>query len=435
MQSETLRALLVIDDRQLREERLEPVLKILKKMDRLQAKASDFHARDQRLFSDWFNLTFKDERDEIQARFDEYTELAKFHNDVLGLSRQLGIDLPEAYVYLRDEQRRWEQGGPEERARIDEERRRREEFIEREIHGEADEAPLEDEGKEDSSAESLLDEDGRIELAQLRDLSDDEIMELFEDPSEGAEHLLMALEIAAQIDDDALFLRSWDLASREARKEAEALFELTTGDRLRDIVKRMRANLEAKGARSDFREGDAGEASSDAMFEFIKPKAGSASSEDSAKALYRKLVRRLHPDLQTDRRMLDWMMKTWVRVQDAYKRRDVPALEKLLAITLLRGGWLNELSLDEIAHSAEWIKEDLRSLEAETRSLKSSPAWGFSSRKDRRALSRKLRSELQAELHRLDTDVRQLRMEQEQLAVWARMGRQQRGGRGRRGRW
>ena len=119
---------------------------------------------------------------------------------------------------------------------------------------------------------------------------------------------------------------------------------------------------------------------------------------EALKLLYRKLVRKLHPDLQGhDNELSAWHKKIWDRVQSAYKTSDRAELEKIYKLVLIRGRDLNDLSLGEIRESSRWLGDELKRMENEVKGLKRLPAWGFSRKKDLKSLERKVAKDLARE--------------------------------------
>jgi hypothetical protein len=96
-----LKHLLVIDDQRICKVAFSEAEKLIKKMDRLEQDLESFHVQDQRLFSSWFDLTFRKEQQQIVERHEEHRALAKFHNWMIAIAQQLDISLPAALLILR----------------------------------------------------------------------------------------------------------------------------------------------------------------------------------------------------------------------------------------------------------------------------------------------------------------------------------------------
>ncbi|MNK98598.1 hypothetical protein D3C87_1189670 [compost metagenome] len=130
-----------------------------------------------------------------------------------------------------------------------------------------------------------------------------------------------------------------------------------------------------------------------------------------AKALYRRLARRLHPDVKKASAKVTeaWVLQTWLKVQDAYKREDATALERLDLICLIRMEELNQLSLDEIRAGGAALTQEFEDLRFSIRDLKKHPAWKFSTKRAFDSLRSKIREKIRRELEPIKYDIEQLR--------------------------
>jgi len=122
------------------------------------------------------------------------------------------------------------------------------------------------------------------------------------------------------------------------------------------------------------------------------------------KEVYRKLVRRLHPDLteQTDR-MAAVKEDLWHAVQEAYRARDLERLESLLARCDLEEGVVSEnTAISQLRKTWQEIKLAVKAIRSNLRRARKDRAWGFSTQapEARDALRREISRELQAELRR-----------------------------------
>jgi hypothetical protein len=119
----------------------------------------------------------------------------------------------------------------------------------------------------------------------------------------------------------------------------------------------------------------------------------------SAKNLYRAIVRQLHPDHHGN--MSDARKELWHEAQAAYKRRDVEALRGILASC---DGSENGPGLHTPVAAIRWlirrVKEDTRALRREIGKLRNDRAWEYETRiKDPRFvgnIERELKAVLQS---------------------------------------
>ncbi|MEO5720119.1 MAG: J domain-containing protein [Chthoniobacterales bacterium] len=127
------------------------------------------------------------------------------------------------------------------------------------------------------------------------------------------------------------------------------------------------------------------------------------------KELYRRLVRRLHPDLRADGNAA--VSALWHEVQEAYLAGDVARMEILLALSDLAANHMDDATslaqmralLDELERALDALRDSLREAESED-------AWNFARSGPaadlRLRVQRQLKSDLAARSLRLDLLVR-----------------------------
>src|SRR5688572_20216 len=114
-----------------------------------------------------------------------------------------------------------------------------------------------------------------------------------------------------------------------------------------------------------------------------------------AKDLYRRLVRRLHPDKGGKRtaREIEW----WHQTQDAYKTGNEEQLELILTLVEIEDKGSNEASVSVLTQLTAEFKKSLRSLKRKLTQLKRDVAWNFSGLADFSALFERTKAQLVAE--------------------------------------
>ncbi|MGH8093014.1 MAG: hypothetical protein ACREIF_06030 [Chthoniobacterales bacterium] len=122
------------------------------------------------------------------------------------------------------------------------------------------------------------------------------------------------------------------------------------------------------------------------------------------KELYRRLVRRLHPDLRADGSAA--VSALWHEVQEAYAASDVARMEILLALSDLEANRTADQSLSQMRAVRTELERSLRALEKSLLEAESEEAWDFARvgpRPDLRLqVERQLTSDLAARTRRLD---------------------------------
>jgi hypothetical protein len=298
-----MNALILIDDRKIRAKAFAEAEKVLKKIQRLEQDLASFHEKDQKLFDLWSEVAFREDRQEIEQKHQEYLELGRFNNWILAVAQQLGISEPEAFLLLRKEQKKYAKGNAEVRRRIDEERLAREKFIADEI---AKEERLRFERQQADSTrrdgpnfdrqESLFDDDffapSLFEI--LREMSDQQIPRFFGGPRITNQFLENLFETMASPQDELTFLRVWDLLPDELREKAERFFKKNRKISIFAVIEILRKRTSNDGAKS------APDSPKPAPA-VTPPDRDPVAEKLALKNLYRRLVRLLHPDLQEDK--------------------------------------------------------------------------------------------------------------------------------------
>jgi hypothetical protein len=397
-------SLLIIDDGQIRKQAFALAGKIVKKLDRLEADFEAFNEKDQKLFNDWFELTFREQRKEIENLHDEHRRLCQVHNWMIAIANQRSISLGEALLLLRLEEESYVRGSEADRQKITDERKRRDDFIraevERQFAQEAEDDFADDTDDLFTSSHSRPERsDEEIEeLRIISEMTDKKIHKLCRSQDAAMTLLMTTLGLARSIEDYRLFLRVWDLTPSKFQNQFAREFSRETGISFRSMLEEIREGVASfaddRGAENSLDEEDFSQFNE----QFIKSGSRNRQTQlspgevEAFKLIYRKLVRKLHPDLQ-DNEVSHWQKKLWDRAQQAHRRQDRTELERLYQLVLIRNQELSELRVAEILESQSWLEEELDRMQMETKGLKKLPAWGFSRKKDQTAVKRKLQKE------------------------------------------
>lgn len=133
------------------------------------------------------------------------------------------------------------------------------------------------------------------------------------------------------------------------------------------------------------------------------------------KELYRRLVRRLHPDLRADGSAA--VSALWHEVQEAYAASDVARMEILLALTDIETKGTADQSFSQMHAVLTELERDQRALEKTLLEAEGENAWDFArigpSEDLRRTVERQSESDLAGRTRRLDLLTRT-------IAEWAR---------------
>jgi hypothetical protein len=126
------------------------------------------------------------------------------------------------------------------------------------------------------------------------------------------------------------------------------------------------------------------------------------------KDLYRKLVRKLHPDTSEAQsaQRLEW----WHQVQDAYEREDIEQLEVILTLCEAEESGLSKNTpISILFRITTQFKSALRAMRKELRAMQSDPAWKFSEKQDLGSLEVELRDAMEQDCARLREGITECR--------------------------
>jgi hypothetical protein len=133
------------------------------------------------------------------------------------------------------------------------------------------------------------------------------------------------------------------------------------------------------------------------------------------KELYRRLVRRLHPDLRADGSAA--VSALWHEVQEAYAAGEVARMEILLALSDIEAKRTADQSLSQMHALLAELERAWRALEKSLREAEGEDAWDFArigpNAELRRRVERELKSDLAGRARRLDLLTKT-------IAEWAR---------------
>jgi hypothetical protein len=418
-----IKSLLIVDDAKIRQIAFKETAKLIQKLDKLEANIQSFYEEDQQRFNEWEQLTFQKHKLRISNLQEKMADLSCFHNWIVATSRMERVSMPEAYLLMKKEREAYENGNPEIRARINEKRAARDQYISDQIaeEGRADEE-FDYDDFEDDDFDGLGDDDTnnpfgpddrtdaqRRQIEYLHSLSDRNIRQRCR-TRESAFELLSSVMYSAGGDPKgiALILRIWDLIPSKHQQFLSKSFREDTGQSLKDVMAAFRELLEELAAE------DSNDAPPDAEYnpDLDSESAGASQGQyratgprasaiklpgevlEKVKVTYRKLVRLLHPDLQGQEvRQSESQKALWMRVQQAYKNNDLQELELLLCMVLVRSNKLNWLSFSEIKSGHARLQQEFSRLDAASKSLKKLPAWGFSRKKNFDSLTSKIEND------------------------------------------
>lgn len=383
------RELLLIDDQKLRKEMFSATATILKKIKQLEKDHEAFVKWDQRLYEDWYNLTFRHEQEETECLQRRYQALCTFQLHLLYLAEKSSLSLEKAYLLLKEEERQYQNGDEEWRFVIDRLRQHRLEFAQNAkdslkkkyqapradpILGTLFEEAAADHNPQDNQSKvdlTQLNRKSRAIYYYLKEITDESLRKHLASPKEGYELFRKAFHIAMQCGDWPLLARLW-LTSGPAFQQK--LLKMMPSH-LTDFLNQMIAEVQTAS----------------------RDESKALENEISLKALYRRLARLLHPDTRSGEPPQELHVesqKIWQEVQEAYKIKDLKQLRRLELISLVQLGYLNSLTMDEIYETSLIFAEELEKLKSKLKACRKHPAWKFTSRRTYKSLVEKTREDI-----------------------------------------
>lgn len=444
------REVLVIDNGPLRQRSFQAAQKIIEKIERLEEKIHRFHSSDQKLFNEWLELTFRSHRARHEKAQSRYIELARFHNWVVATSKKLKIEMHHAYRLMCEEQIRWNNGNEAQRRQIEQDRAEREAYI-REQSRSRYSGDFEFDSEEDDQASEDFGGIGEV-LSQIEEIIFGEDCEVLEKTEERIERLANMSDEATEMyvamhdtgfmlfdlamgwgethGDYTLFKRIWSAMKPMHKDYFAKVYASMTETPIEDLLQYV--GIPGEWDRDDETKEETEE--DDEAFSFQDSEEGrparvekvqrqTAASEEKLKQVFRKLMRKLHPDVHAaasdGKQLPKWARRMWSTVQKAYNDKNIPVLERLLKLTQLRMNALDELSISEIAEAKHWLLKDLENLEEESQDLRNSMAWGFSGKKKYDSLKKRIESEFNRNLRIVIEEIEELEEQNQLLEILA----------------
>lgn len=419
-----MQSLVLVDDMEIRKKAFSRIDRLLKKLQRMEANLESFFSRDKRLFTEWFELTFRASRQQLDLLRGEYRELVEFHNWMHALAEMEDLPLTEAALRIREEIRMYVSGSDDDRRNIDNMRALRDDFVRAQLHENQktkDRRRAAREEDEMSRARSqTLDPSDIEELEHFSSLSDAEIEEWCSDSEVAQLFLGKILRVASFTGDYHLFFRVWDLLHPKVQQQFARDFQRKTGESLDMVLASMREKVELEDAAEEAFGGEplAGTPNERAAADEPKPL---TPKVETFKLLYRQLARKLHPDMNSTPDEADWRKNMWLRVQSAYKDENLKEMTKLYHLVLLRSRDWQALRISELHITHEWLSDEISTTNDYLKDLRRQPAWGFSRRKNFAPIEKKIERDLARERKVLEEQVTDLRIHHNFLE---RMGRE-----------
>lgn len=153
-------------------------------------------------------------------------------------------------------------------------------------------------------------------------------------------------------------------------------------------------------------------------------------SEDDklkVKSLFRKIVRRIHPDhlnLDENSGLKIWFQIIWKTVADAHEDNDLKKLQQLYQKTVLALKDYDELSISELKNAAESLETEYDLLLDHYSTFKHSPAWNFSKLKNYDQLEKQQAKPYRQQQRLIDEEIELIKDQRTEIERIARLLRE-----------
>jgi len=351
------KALVVIEQTKVRKKYIQGCKRTIKDLEKAKQEWEEYQSVDVPSYEKWYNQNFGADLSQIREAHQKAIDLNSTLQEIRHWIIKKDISPYEAYKLVMDRK-----ANPEKYRLLDEEEEAREREQKRKW--------------KDKYGKDFFDENENF------DTEDDEEEEFFGDGREPSEEeLKMMFEFFIQ-------------ANPSIRKKMndKGFYDFMFERFKEDVLGRKKTDSESNN------------------------ESGKTTVEDRIKNIYRILVRKLHPDFQTE--ITPHMQSLWHEVQSAYKAKDLERLETILAISNIQtGDFSEEISVSQILNVQSEYKNQLKSLRAQIRKARKRVEWGFSKITNTQPLSKKIKTDLKLELNQHLFHIQQF---EKQLQAWSK---------------
>jgi hypothetical protein len=458
------RSLLVIDNTPIRKKSIKLAQGWLKKIEDTEKSSKNFQEIDLKLYTDWYNLTFNPLIESIDETRREFLRVAEFHNLMVMISKEKNISMPAAFLFLKEEEEQYKNGDSETRSKIDEIRTNRAKTLDKEVNqqsecdcefcrqmrAESSQPETDNHSGDDNEGGSLRSdlfkdavetmkheeelvkksrEKFKRQIEYYESISDKKLTKIMRGFEEGIIFLMEAISILTQSSRVDLLRRIWKFAPGPLKtllnNQAKLEFGINIADMMNDLEERDQIRADFFAFQGSGGEDGIGDDDFDSDF-FMGPgfkneKPKKELKEDDKirlKSIYRKIVRKIHPDnfnLEVPSELKSWFNIVWQKVAKAHKEEDLEKLTVLHHKIVIALNEHDELGISDLNMAAKSLESEYRSLLEEYSSLKDSPAWNFSQLKDFKKLKGKLSKPFLRQQKELKEDLEDLKAQRAEI--------------------
>lgn len=443
-----MKSLLVIDNAPIRKKAIHQAEKWIKKIEALEKSAAKYHELDFKLYNDWYNLTLNPLIEKVSEVEADYLKAAQNYNILVFIATEEDMTLPEAFLFLQEEEESYLKGNESARDAIDQIRAKRAHDLENAIESEHDssEEPFDCTNiKEQVEAElekiKARREKNKAKITYYENLSDAEIYQIMSQEHLSYSFMMDAAKVLLESSRADILRRLWDCAPRKLKKQIDQDLQTSFQKSFEEILhaeeEKALAFYAVLGDHDHDEEINYGdpkkaneepEPAEEYKFDktFFNPKAKEASEEDRirTKYLFRKIARKVHPDHlnpEDFENLKSWFDIIWKKVSVAHSRNDYRALEVLHHKIMVVLKAYDELTILELEQAANAFEAEYQATSDQIAGIKNSPAWNFSKLKSYAKLERQQAKPFLVRLEDLKEKIESLENQQEQIALYANL--------------
>ncbi len=380
------------------------------KIELLEIEIQKYHDTDFKLYDDWLRLTMGNLQTEINLLFEKYKKLSLFHNWIVLTSEEKNISLPHAFYLMSEEELKFQKGSSEEKELIEKLRKERTNRIHAQLKSENEDDDDEFESELDPDNEKHNDEclegddwiknkEGKIreqrekfkkEILFFEGLTDKKLVKLMRQFDEGISLISNCVFICSLCYRFDIIERIWNFTPLKIKTHFNADFKKQMGITLDQYLLNIKKDAQRSSSSAENDEEFNFKAHFENLFSSSKNEI-SPENIEVAKIVYRRIMMKIHPDkLSTDfaTNKKNWLDRLWKKIQTAYNKTDVKALQNLHLQVLITLKKYDELDYSDLKAGSKLLQSELMRIEKSHEETLQHPAWGFSKLKSYKKLEK-----------------------------------------------
>lgn len=412
------------------------------KIDLIEDELQKFQETEVKLYNDWLNLTTRKLQSEIMLLYEKYEKIGRFNNWFVLISEELNITLIHAYFLMREEESKYQRASNIEKEEIEKNREMRDKKISEKMKSQYFEDIEEEQDFPDNDSEQDKDKSSdqfnynerekhfqqnrkkfNKELKSIEKMSEQQILKSMKSIKLGVEFITEVILICIQCNRFDLVEKYWRLTPEKIKVKFNLEFKSQMGCTLDIFIEEVKNENFHSDQQSDG--GDGVDLNSDTLSELINDKNDlNLEEQETAKIIYRKVMMKIHPDKLTPEFALankKWLEYLWKKIQNAYDKSDILALQTLRLQILVKLKHYDELDLSELKLASKLLEADFNRICLLQSDIINHPAWGFSKLNSYKHLEKKVSEPYKANLRKLKKEIKVIEKQHAAISKMADM--------------